>query len=76
MAAPLQQKTSWATSSAPSSRAQQRRWLVLWLLFAITIINFIDRQTVSVLAPLIRASLHRSWQPPVNGQPSMVSPVV
>jgi hypothetical protein len=38
----------------------KRRWLVLWLLFLITIVNFIDRQTVSVLAPLIRASMHLS----------------
>ncbi len=55
-----QQRISWAMNSAPSSRAVKRRWLVLWLLFLITVINFIDRQTVSVLAPLIRASLHLS----------------
>ena len=44
-------------NSAPSSSAvgSRRRWLVLWLLLLITIINFIDRQTVSVLAPIIRA---------------------
>jgi sugar phosphate permease len=48
--------------AAPSSifRGSNRRWLVLWLLLLITIINFIDRQTVSVLAPVIRASLHLS----------------
>jgi len=48
--------------TAPSSilHGSNRRWLVLWLLLLITIINFIDRQTVSVLAPLIRASLHLS----------------
>src|ERR1700691_1314987 len=48
--------------TAPSSILQvsNRRWLVLWLLLLITIINFIDRQTVSVLAPVIRASLHLS----------------
>jgi MFS transporter, ACS family, hexuronate transporter len=40
--------------------SSKRRWLVLWLLLLITIVNFIDRQTVSVLAPLIRASLHLS----------------
>ncbi len=33
---------------------------MLWLLLLITIINFIDRQTVSVLAPVLRASLHLS----------------
>jgi ACS family hexuronate transporter-like MFS transporter len=35
-----------------------RRWLVLALLFGITVINFIDRQTVSVLAPVLRQLLH------------------
>ncbi|PYY06355.1 MAG: hypothetical protein DMG69_23595 [Acidobacteria bacterium] len=37
-----------------------RRGLILALLFTITVINFIDRQTVSVLAPLIRAAFHLS----------------
>lgn len=36
----------------------KRRWFVLALLFAITVINFIDRQTVSVLAPVLREVLH------------------
>ncbi|GGG63244.1 MFS transporter [Edaphobacter dinghuensis] len=36
----------------------KRRWFVLGLLFAITVINFIDRQTVSVLAPVLREVLH------------------
>ena len=35
-----------------------RRWFVLALLFSITVINFIDRQTVSVLAPVLREILH------------------
>ena len=65
MGASLRQRISWAMSFDPSSKspagpASRRRWLVLWLLLLITIINFIDRQTVSVLAPLIRASLHLS----------------
>src|SRR5580658_378874 len=68
MAAPRRQRILWAMNSAPSSstvtfaseQASKRRWLVLGLLLLITIINFIDRQTVSVLAPLIRASLHLS----------------
>jgi len=48
--------------AAPASilYGSRRRWLVLWLLLLITIINFIDRQTVSVLAPVLRASLHLS----------------
>jgi MFS transporter, ACS family, hexuronate transporter len=40
----------------------RRRWIVLSLLLAITIVNFIDRQTVSVLAPLLRQMLHLSEQ--------------
>ena len=68
MAALRRQRTLWAMNSAPSSstvtfaseQASKRRWVVLGLLLLITIINFIDRQTVSVLAPLIRASLHLS----------------
>jgi ACS family hexuronate transporter-like MFS transporter len=38
----------------------QRRWVVLGLLFTITVINFIDRQTLSILAPVLRTVLHMS----------------
>lgn len=31
-----------------------RRWVILGLLFCITVINFIDRQTLSVLAPKLK----------------------
>ena len=41
-------------------RFSRARWIVLTLLLAITIINFIDRQTVSVLAPVLRQMLHLS----------------
>ena len=37
-----------------------RRWIILAFLFTITVINFIDRQTVSVLAPVIREVFHLS----------------
>jgi len=37
-----------------------RRWVILSFLFAITVINFVDRQTVSVLAPVIRDIFHLS----------------
>ncbi len=36
------------------------RWLILGLLFGVTVINFIDRQTLSVLAPVIRDTFHLS----------------
>jgi MFS transporter, ACS family, hexuronate transporter len=45
------------TAGLQSSRA---RWIALTLLLTITIINFIDRQTVSVLAPLLRQIMHLS----------------
>ena len=38
----------------------RRRWLILALLFALTVINFIDRQTLSVLAPVVRTMFHLS----------------
>ena len=38
------------------------RWAILALLVAVTIFNFIDRQTLSVLAPRIRELLHLSHE--------------
>ncbi len=46
--------------STENGSSSSRRHLVLTLLFTITVINFIDRQTVSVLAPVIRAAFHLS----------------
>jgi MFS transporter, ACS family, hexuronate transporter len=34
------------------------RWLILSLLFLATTINYVDRQTLSILAPTIRAEFH------------------
>lgn len=39
---------------------RQKRWWVLLLLFAVTVINFVDRQALSVLAPIIRDTFHLS----------------
>src|SRR3954464_14274712 len=36
------------------------RWLIVTLVFLATLINFIDRLTISVLAPVIREKLHLS----------------
>ncbi len=44
----------------PNDETGRRRWLVLSLIFAITVINFIDRQTLSVLAPVLRKALDLS----------------
>ena len=38
--------------------SSNRRWLILALIFTITVINFIDRQTLSVLAPELMKVLH------------------
>lgn len=45
---------------AVDAAMHRRRWWILTLLFTITVINFIDRQTLSVLAPVIRTIFHLS----------------
>lgn len=55
------QKLQERVSSIPNDFGRDpRRWLVLTLLCAITVVNFIDRQTVSVLAPVIKHAFHLS----------------
>jgi len=39
---------------------RQVRWWVMGLLFLITVINFVDRQSLSIVAPLLRDSLKLS----------------
>lgn len=39
---------------------RQVRWWVLGMLFCITVINFVDRQSLSIVAPLLRESLKLS----------------
>ena len=46
------------TIAPEDATASNRRWLILALIFAITVINFIDRQTLSVLAPVLMKALH------------------
>jgi len=38
----------------------QVRWLILGLLFLVTVINFVDRLTLSYVAPILRDSFHLS----------------
>lgn len=51
-------------SGAPSTPLrnywQQARWRILALLFLITVINFVDRQTLSVVGPTLRDTFHLS----------------
>lgn len=46
--------------AAPEAHRSRRRWLILSLIFTITVINFVDRQTLSVLAPVLRKALSLS----------------
>ena len=47
--------------TAPTGTASvlvRRRWWIVWALFGSTVINYINRQTLSVLAPVISKELH------------------
>jgi ACS family hexuronate transporter-like MFS transporter len=43
-----------------TSPAFHRRWWIVWALFGSTVLNYLNRQTLSVLAPLISKELHLS----------------
>src|SRR5260370_40536560 len=45
---------------AMTSPTFHRRWWIVWALFGSTVLNYISRQTLSVLAPLISKELHLS----------------
>jgi MFS transporter, ACS family, hexuronate transporter len=47
-----------STTLAPAPRLPQRRWWILVLLFSVTVLNYVDRQTLSVLAPFLRDEFH------------------
>ena len=51
-----------ADSQASEPTLVQGRWAILALLVSVTILNFVDRQTLSVLAPRIRELLHLSHE--------------
>lgn len=42
----------------PSFIPNPRRWPVVWLLFAASLINYLDRATISISLPLISRDLH------------------
>jgi ACS family hexuronate transporter-like MFS transporter len=41
-----------------TGRPNPIRWLILTLLFLATVINYVDRQNLSILAPVLRAQFH------------------
>ena len=46
--------------SSSSCIITRLRWFIVSLLFLATVINYVDRQTLSVLAPLLREQFHMS----------------
>jgi MFS transporter, ACS family, hexuronate transporter len=48
---------SYATDAAPGFKLRGLRWWIIGLVFLATLINYIDRLTISVLAPIITAEL-------------------
>jgi MFS transporter, ACS family, hexuronate transporter len=49
-----------AQSSAGGIIRDRRRWWIVWTLFFSTAINYVNRQTLSVLAPVITREFHLS----------------
>src|SRR5579872_3795237 len=47
----------------PAGKTTKRlRWWIVWTLFCSTVINYINRQTLSVLAPVIMKQFHMTAQ--------------
>lgn len=46
--------------AAPTQRPARSRWIVVALLFVVALINYFDRQSLSVVAPRFQAELHLS----------------
>lgn len=46
--------------SAPQAKNSRRPWLILTLLFILTVIMFVARQALSVMAPVLRTVFHLS----------------
>lgn len=46
-----------STTDAASVRVSKLRWAILAMLFAATVLNYVDRQTLSILAPQVQKDL-------------------
>jgi MFS transporter, ACS family, hexuronate transporter len=55
--APIRTRSSSGRFTVP-----KLRWLILALLFLVTVLNYVDRQALSVLAPFLRDEFHMSNQ--------------
>ncbi|MGJ5815269.1 MFS transporter [Paludibaculum fermentans] len=56
----MKQATDTVPEQSAGGAAYQRRWWIVWALFGSTVLNYFNRQTLSVLAPLISQQLHLS----------------
>lgn len=53
-----EESRSFGLESQIKSFAHPRRWPIVWLLFAASMINYLDRATISISLPLISHDLH------------------
>jgi MFS transporter, ACS family, hexuronate transporter len=53
---------STASASQPEARLSRLRWLMIGFAFLATVINYLDRQTLSVAAPLLTEKFHMSGE--------------
>ncbi|WP_321471822.1 MFS transporter [uncultured Paludibaculum sp.] len=56
----MRQQIEAAPPEPTAVQPSQRRWWIVWALFGSTVLNYFNRQTLSVLAPLISQQLHLS----------------
>jgi MFS transporter, ACS family, hexuronate transporter len=57
---PTNSSASVAGENTIADRIYKRRWVMIGLVFLATVINYLDRQTLSVVAPVITAEFHMS----------------
>src|SRR5690606_1987145 len=55
--APIAHMSTIPIASTPAARPTVRYWLIVVLLFGASLINYVDRQTLSVLKPLVKSVL-------------------
>ena len=46
------------TPGAPASRVGGWAWGICWLMFASTVLNYMDRQAIALVAPQIKGEFH------------------
>src|SRR5437764_4378181 len=53
-----QNAPSTSLDSTPLAISNARRWTIVWLLFAASLINYFDRQTLAYALPLLAKDFH------------------